>query len=49
MSYDFLDRGFRAFKQMGDAGRSLRAIRQRETRILDQIYARSPDPFSLAS
>jgi hypothetical protein len=45
---DFLERGFRAFRQMKDPQRFLDTIEQRETRILDRIYAASPRPFDLA-
>ena len=44
---DFLERGFRAFKQMKDSQRFLDTIGSRETRILDRIYAATPRPFDL--
>lgn len=44
---DFLERGFRAFRHMQDAREFLDTIERRETRILDQIYARHPHPFDL--
>lgn len=44
---DFLERGFRAFKQMKDPRRFLDTIGSRETRILERIYARKPRPFDL--
>ncbi|HTP07813.1 MAG TPA: hypothetical protein VMP08_06160 [Anaerolineae bacterium] len=37
--YDFLERGYLAFRQMKDATKFVEAIGQRETRILDLIYA----------
>jgi hypothetical protein len=46
--HDFLERGYKAFKHMGSAKKFLEAIRTREYRILDRIYASHPDPFSLA-
>jgi hypothetical protein len=44
---DFLERGFRAFRQMKDPKRFLDTIQGRETRILDRIYAGTPRPFDL--
>jgi len=44
---DFLERGFRAFRQMKDAQRFLDTIHGRETQILDRIYGRTPHPFDL--
>jgi len=44
---DFLERGFRAFRHMEDAPVFLATIDQRETQILDRIYARDPHPFGL--
>jgi hypothetical protein len=46
--HDFLNRGYKSFKQMGSAQKFLDAIRQREFQILDRIYANHPDPFALA-
>lgn len=37
--YDFLERGYLAFRQMKDATIFVEAIAQRETSILDRIYA----------
>lgn len=37
--YDFLERGYPAFRQMKDATLFVEAIGQRETSILDRIYA----------
>lgn len=45
---DFLERGFAAFKQMGGASEFLATIEQRETRILERLFAGAPDPFALA-
>jgi hypothetical protein len=44
---DFLERGFHAFNQMTDADAFLDTIEQRETQILDRIYARHARPFDL--
>lgn len=43
--HDFIDRGFHAFKRMRGADKFLHAIRDRETKILDRIYAQNPQPF----
>ena len=43
----FLQRGYSSFKRMGNADYFLDTIHNRELQILDQIYAGSPDPFSL--
>jgi hypothetical protein len=44
----FLERGFSAFKNMGrKSGYFLDTLQQRETQILDQIYAKSDDPFNV--
>ena len=45
--HDFLDHGYTAFKHMGRADKFLQIIQERETTILERIYARHPDPFSL--
>jgi hypothetical protein len=45
--YGFLERGYAAFRPMRDVKLFVDTIRERETRILDQIYARSPDPFAV--
>jgi hypothetical protein len=45
--HDFLEHGYTAFKHMGRADGFLRIIQERETTILERIYARHPDPFSL--
>ena len=44
---DFMERGFRAFKQMHGARFFLDTIRKRERLILDRIYAEEPEPFNL--
>jgi hypothetical protein len=44
---DFLERGFAAFKEMGGAGEFLATIEQRETRILEQLFASAAAPFDL--
>lgn len=45
----FLERGYRAFKNMGGAGELLRAIEQRETAILQRLFAGSNEPFRIDS
>ena len=45
--YDFLERAYTAFRPMRDAKPFVRTIQQREMRILDQIFAGVPDPFSV--
>ena len=44
---DFLERGLGAFRHMQDPREFLDTIERRETRILQQIYARHPHPFDL--
>ncbi len=44
----FTERGYKAFKQMRGANEFLDTIRMRELDILDRIYARDPDPFSIS-
>jgi hypothetical protein len=41
----FLERGYRAFKQMGGPKAFLELVRRRETHYLDRIYAGDPDPY----
>jgi hypothetical protein len=41
----FLERGFTAFHDMGSADEFLAIIHQRETAILDRIFAGHPKPF----
>ncbi len=45
--HEFLQRGFDAFKHMGEAAEFIELIRSRETRILDQLLAGSSQPFVL--
>lgn len=47
--YDVLKRGYTAFKQLDDVPAFVAIIAQRERRILDQIYAGCPEPFTLCS
>ena len=47
MLHDFLERGYEAFKQMGGATPLLRAIEQRETVIMQRLFAGSSDPFRI--
>jgi hypothetical protein len=42
---NFLVHGYKAFKHMNGAKYFLGAVRRREMRILDAIYASDPDPF----
>ena len=42
---DFLERGYKAFKQMHGANYFLETIRKRERHILERIYASDPKPF----
>ena len=44
---DFLERGLDAFKQMRGTKTFLTTIEQRERQILDQIFTRHPQPFTL--
>ena len=45
--YSFLKRGFQAFSRLRDVKIFVGTVRRRERRILDQIYASSPDPFTV--
>lgn len=45
--YDFLARGFAAFRPMKDYRKFARTIHDRELRILDRIFASDPNPFEL--
>lgn len=45
--YEFLERGYAAFKSIRDAGKFARTIRKREMRILERIFAGSSDPFDI--
>ena len=42
---DFLERGFAAFRASGGAGEFLAAIRERESQLLERLYAGTPDPL----
>ncbi len=43
--HDFLDRGYSAFRLMKEPKFFVQTIEQRETKILNKIYASDPDPF----
>jgi hypothetical protein len=43
----FLERGYRAFKAMGGAQELLRSIEQRETTIMQRLFAGSAEPFRI--
>jgi hypothetical protein len=43
--HHFLQRGFDAFKAMGPAGEFLQTIRERETRLMERLFAGDPAPF----
>ncbi len=45
--HDFLDRGFRAFKQMKKPQDFVATIVRRETAIMEQLFARHDGPFML--
>ena len=45
--YDFLQRGYDAFRRIKDVKAFVGSIEQRERRILAQIFAGEPDPFSV--
>lgn len=45
--YDFAERGYSAVRRAHDIKTFVNAIRQRERRVLDQIYDGASDPFSL--
>jgi len=46
--HDFLEDGFRAFRAMGGAEEFLQTIEDRETRIMERIFAEHPQPFRLS-
>jgi hypothetical protein len=46
--HGFLERGFKAFKTMGDATDFIATVERRETHISDQLYANAPNPFDRA-
>ncbi|HPT51378.1 MAG TPA: hypothetical protein PLS67_04425 [Accumulibacter sp.] len=43
--HEFLERGFRAFQQMGSATEFLEAIDSKEQRLLERLFAGSEHPF----
>lgn len=43
----FLERGFNAFKSMKDPRRFVRTVVSRERRIMENLYAGLPDPFTI--
>lgn len=45
--HNLLERGYRAFKTMRGAAELLRAIEQRETAIMQRLFAGSSDPFRI--
>ena len=45
--YDFLARGYAAFRQLHDVPTFVGAIAQRERRILEQIFSGNADPFTV--
>jgi hypothetical protein len=47
--YDFLERGYLACKPMRNVKYFVKTIRDRETIILDQIFANDPEPFVIKS
>ena len=42
---DFLERGFAAFRATGGAEEFLAAIRERESQLIERLYAGAADPF----
>lgn len=46
--HDFLEDGFRAFRAMRGAEEFLQTIEDRETRIMERIFAEHPQPFRLS-
>jgi hypothetical protein len=47
--HQFLERGYRAFKQMQGASALLRIIEHRETDIMQRLIRGTPDPFRLTA
>ncbi len=43
--HGFLERGFKAFKHMGDAAEFVASIERREIDISEKLYENAPDPF----
>jgi hypothetical protein len=46
---DFLERGYRAFTGLADAGTLLVTIRRRETGLMEALLSNRDDPFALAA
>jgi len=46
--HEFLERGYTAFEKMGSAQDLLQIIEQRETAIMQRLFAGSVDPFQFA-
>jgi hypothetical protein len=44
---DFIERGYRAFRQMGDSEPLLSAIRERETALMNALFAGRDDVFAV--
>jgi hypothetical protein len=44
---EFLERGFDAFRTMDGAGEFLATVVERETRIMQRLFAGTPDPFAV--
>lgn len=47
--HDFLERGLQAFKHMARADEFLAIIRERETALMERLFAGDPDPFRPAA
>jgi hypothetical protein len=45
--HDFLERGYKAFKDMGDADYFLQTVEAREKRIMGQLFTGDPHPFQV--
>lgn len=45
--HDFLQHGFNAFRHMGDPTEFLDLIRQRETAVMERLFAAHPEPFDI--
>lgn len=46
--YEFLDRGYKAFRHMGQAGEFLDTIGRRERGLMERLFRGEPNPFALA-
>jgi hypothetical protein len=44
--HDFLERGYGAFAAMGGAAEFVATVRERETRLLERLFAGQADPFT---